>query len=271
MEDITPKLLKAIQDDFQSQFDKSKTIQSLYAKIRDGTATYDEANDFAIETGKLLSASFQKNLSEDILPDGKMYYNIANRILNATLTNNHRLITEVTTQIQTSLNKSAGIGLKAIVPSVNESRIKGLINKVASATEFSTVAWLFDEPVINFSQSIVDDAIRANAEFQYKSGLSPKIVRREVGNCCDWCKAVVGSYEYPDVPEGIYKRHRYCRCTVAYEVGKYATDVHTKRKYDARDRKARIENSRAFQERMGVESQRQKAERKRQARLLQKK
>lgn len=267
MEDITPKLLEAIQNDFQSQFDKSKTIQSLYAKIRDGTATYDEANDFAIETGRLLSASFQRNLSEDVLPDGRMYYNIANRILNSTLINNHKLITEVTSEVQTSLNKAAGLGLKAIVPDVNESRITGLVNKVSSATEFSTVAWLFDEPVINFSQSIVDDAIRANAEFQYKSGLSPKIVRREVGNCCDWCKEVVGSYEYPDVPEGVYKRHRYCRCTVAYEAGKYATDVHTKREYDSGDVKARIENSRAFQERLGVESQRQKAERKRQAKL----
>lgn len=267
MEDITPKLLEAIQTDFQSQFNKSKTIQSLYAKIRDGTATYDEANDFAIETGRLLSASFQKNLSEDILPDGRMYYNIANRILGTTLTNNHKLITEVTTKVQTSLNKAAGIGLKAIVPDVNESRITGLVNKVSSATEFSTVAWLFGEPVVNFSQSIVDDAIRANAEFQYKSGLSPKIVRREVGNCCDWCKEVVGSYRYPDVPEGVYKRHRYCRCTVAYEAGKYATDVHTKREYDSSDVKARIESSRAYQERMGVETQRQKAERKRQARL----
>ncbi|MDD6880841.1 MAG: hypothetical protein PUE18_04630 [Firmicutes bacterium] len=27
--------------------------------------------------------------------------------------------------------------------------------------------WILDEPVINFTQSIVDDAIKANAEFQY--------------------------------------------------------------------------------------------------------
>lgn len=267
MEDVTPKLLEAIQHDFQNQFDKSGLIKSLYAKIRDGTATYDEANEFAIETGKLLSAAFKKNLSEDVLPDGRMYYNIANRILNATLTNNHKLITEVTSKVQTSLNKAAGIGLKAVIPDVNESRIIGLVNKASSAAEFSTVAWLFDEPVVNFSQSIVDDSIRANAEFQYKSGLSPKIVRREAGDCCDWCKEVVGSYKYPDVPEGVYKRHRYCRCTVTYEAGKYAADVHTKREYDSGDVQARIESSRAYQERMGIESQRQKADRKRQARL----
>lgn len=267
MEDITPKLLEAIQNDFQSQFDKSKLIKSLYAKIRDGTATYDEANEFAIETGKLLSASFRKNLSEEVLPDGRMYYNIANRILNTTLTNNHKLITAVTAKVQTSLNKAAGIGLKAVIPDVNESRIIGLVNKVSSAAEFSTVEWLFYEPVVNFSQSIVDDSIRDNAEFQYKSGLSPKIVRKEVGNCCDWCKEVVGSYEYPDVPEGVYKRHRYCRCIVTYEAGKYARDVHTKNKYNSSDVQARIESSRAYQERMGIESQRQKAERKRQAGL----
>lgn len=235
MEDITPKLLKAIQDDFQSRFNKSKTIQSLYAKIRDGTATYDEANDFAIETGKLLSASFQKNLSEDILPNGKMYYNIANRILNATLTNNHNLIVEVTSQIQTSLNKTAGLGIKAIEPEVNEYRIKSLVNKVSSATEFSSVAWVFGEPVINFSQAVVDDAIQANANFQYNAGLSPKIIRKSSGNCCDWCVAVVGEYDYPDVPKDVWRRHDYCRCKVDYVAGKNRHNVHNdntgKRRY----------------------------------------
>ena len=90
------------------------------------------------------------------------------------------------------------------------------------------------EPIVNFSQSIVDETIKANAEFQAKAGLRPKIIRREAGNCCDWCKGLVGTYTYPDVPEDVYKRHRYCRCTVDYypRDGK-KQNIHTKEWIDS--------------------------------------
>ena len=84
MEDITPGLLKKIQSDFQDRFDKSSLIKELYEKVRDGTATYLEANKFAIEVGDILAATFRENLSSDVLPDGKMYYNIAQRIIDFT-------------------------------------------------------------------------------------------------------------------------------------------------------------------------------------------
>ncbi|MEQ3347524.1 hypothetical protein [Peptoniphilus senegalensis] len=44
-------------------------------------------------------------------------------------------------------------------------------------------------------------------------------MRKEVGTCCDWCKEVVGTYEYPDVPKDVYRRHRFCKCTVDYLPG----------------------------------------------------
>ena len=62
--------------------------------------------------------------------------------------------------------------------------------------------------------------VRKNAEFHFHSGMSPKIVRKEVGNCCKWCKSLVGTYSYPDVPKDVYRRHRNCRCTVEYYPGK---------------------------------------------------
>ena len=46
---------------------------------------------------------------------------------------------------------------------------------------------MLKEPLVNFGQSIVDEAVRSNADFQYKAGLSPKIVRTSTGNCCEWC------------------------------------------------------------------------------------
>lgn len=217
MKDIAPKLLKIIRDDFQKNFDKSEIIAQLYKKVRDGTATYEEANEFAIETGEILAAAYTNNISTNVLPDGKMYYNIAQRILEPTLENNYDLITDVTEQVQASLNKNAGIGIKAQVPAMNKDRIRGIVEKVSDSDSFADVEWLLKEPIINFSQSIVDDSIKTNAEFQSKLGMRPVIIRKIAGNCCDWCKALSGTYAYPeDVPNDLYRRHRYCRCTVIY-------------------------------------------------------
>lgn len=226
MEDITPSLLKNIQEDFQNEFDKSSVIEKLYAKVRDGTATYEEANDFAIEVGEILAGAYKKNLSSSVLPDGRMYYNIANRIITPTMTNNYNLIVEVTKQVQELLNKSAGIGIKAIVPKQNTDRIRGIVDKVSDAERYDDVAWVLTEPIINHAQSIVADSIKENAEFQYGAGLSPKIVRESTGKCCEWCNTVVGVYEYPNVPKDVYRRHDYCRCSVNYIAEKKQVDVH---------------------------------------------
>lgn len=126
------------------------------------------------------------------------------------------------------------ISLKAIKPEINQDRIDGIVNKISEYDDFKEGKWLLEEPIKNFTQSIVDDTIKTNADFQYKSGLTPKIVRKEVGNCCDWCKEVVGVYEYPDVPKDVYRRHQRCKCTVDYLPGDgRKQDVHTKKWIDA--------------------------------------
>lgn len=253
MDDIVPGLLKQIQEDFQKSFDKSEVIGRLYAKIRDGTAAYKEANDFAIEVGDILADAYKDNLSSEVLPDGKMYYNIAERIINPTMTNNYELITDVTEQVQQSLNKKAGIGIKAIKPDLEQDRIAGIVNKISVAENYDEVAWVLDEPVKNFSQSIVDNSIKTNAEFQYKVGMSPKIVRTSTGKCCDWCNKVVGVHDYEKVREkgnDVFRRHNYCRCMVEYDPGDgKVQDVHTKKISDRNDAEQRIENSRAYEER----------------------
>ena len=228
MEDITPGLLKKIQEDFHSEFDKSELISGLYAKVRDGTATYREANDFAVEVGEILARAYKNNLSSAVLPDGRMYYNIANRIITPTMTNNYEIITDVTNQVQKSLNEAADIGMKAITPELNQDRIKGVVNRVCETADFNDISWMLNEPVVNFSQSIVDDSIRENAEFHAKSGLKPVITRRIAGDCCDWCKALAGTYSYPDVPKDVYRRHQRCRCTVTYYSQKQRQDVWSK-------------------------------------------
>lgn len=114
-EDIVPELLENIREEFQKNFGASEKIRDLYKKIQGGSATYKDAYEFAENTGTILVQSFGKYLSSSMLPEGRMYYNIADRILRDTLKENYNLITEVTSKIQKSLNKNAGIGIKPTV------------------------------------------------------------------------------------------------------------------------------------------------------------
>jgi hypothetical protein len=132
--------------------------------------------------------------------------------------------------VQNSLNKKSGIGIKAIKPKLNTDRVKGLVNKISNATNFDDIAWVLDEPVVNFSQAIIEDSIKANAEFHYKSGLNAKIVRTPEAGACEWCREVAGTYDYPDVPDDVYRRHERCGCIVDYDPGTGKTqDVWSKR------------------------------------------
>lgn len=229
MEDIAPELLKKIQSDFDEAIEKSEILKRLAEKIEAGTATYVEANDYAIEVGNILSDAYRHNLSSAVLPDGKMYYNIANRIITETMKRNYDLVSEVSEQIQALLNEAAGIGIKAIQPELNSDRITGIANRLSTADNFDEFSWILGEPVVNFSQSVVDDFIKVNSEFHGKCGMEPKIVRKLAGGCCEWCSKLAGTYTYPEVPKDVYRRHQRCRCTVDYDPGTgKKQNVHTK-------------------------------------------
>lgn len=216
--DIAPELLEAIQKDFYEIFENNRTIQRIEKLIKNKEATYVDLNEYAIELGEILSEALGNHISSDTLPDGKMYYNIADRIFNPTMSNNYNIVAQKATDIQTALNHEAGLGIKGIEPKLNQDRIDGIIERVSKEDNFDDVSWILDEPMVNFTQSVVDDAIKTNAEFHAKSGLSPKIIRRAESNCCKWCSNLAGTYEYPnDVPDDVYRRHQNCRCTVEYD------------------------------------------------------
>lgn len=217
-DDVAPSLLEAIEGQFQNAYNSDTQIKAILERFDKGQGNYQDAQKFAIRCAELLSQAYSSNLSSDVLPDGRMYYNIASRILQPTLEKNYGLISRVSEIAQNQLNQSASIGLKAIKAELNQDRIDGIINRVSSEPIFDDVAWILQSPVNNFCQSVVDDTIEANAKFHYKSGRSPVIRRIATGKCCKWCSALQGTYSYPDdVPDDIYRRHENCRCLVTYD------------------------------------------------------
>lgn len=219
VKDIVPGIYDEIDKTFKLKAKESKTIKEKLKVLKNKKADYKDANEFAVEVGKILANTFQDKIKTGDLPDGKMYYNIAKRLIEPNMVRNHDLVSEYSKEVQNQLNKQAKISIQAQKADLNQDRIDKLVDKITKYDSYDDGKWLLNEPIINFSQAVVDETIKKNANLHYKSGLKPKIIRKEHGNCCDWCKEIVGTYSYPDVPEDIYRRHRHCRCTVDYYPG----------------------------------------------------
>lgn len=99
---------------------------------------------------------------------------------------------------------------------------------------------LMKAAVENVSQSFFDEYERSNAEFRTKAGLHMLVIREEVGDCCDWCADLAGTYDYENAPKEVWQRHAHCRCMVITrtEKGTYQ-DAWSRKEYETR-REARI-------------------------------
>ena len=199
--------------------------------------------------GDLMSRSLFENLTAGILPDGKMYYNITQCVLQEALGENgaYVVVSKYCDEVQQILNQKEKVGIKAITPKLNQDRVDGILDIVSGKNDFEAIKYMLKEPTVNFVQSIVDEAVRTNADFQYKAGLSPQIVRTSTGNCCEWCQNLAGTYDADDAPRDIFRRHDNCKCMVVFksDKGKY-TDVWTKEEFSS-FRDARIANAVNFQ------------------------
>lgn len=219
MAEYTQELLDKIRKSFSDNLGGDIRAADLLRIIADGAGGYPEAGDYALKVGEALEDAFKSELSSAVLPDGKMDREAAEQIIRPMLEEDHRLVSDATERVQQALNDAAGIGIKPQTIPVNESRVEGFIERISKTEWFDDIAWILGEPVKNFSQSVVDDTLAENVEFQGRAGLSPSVVRRAESGACKWCRALVGRYSYPNVPEDVYHRHEYCRCIVEYNPG----------------------------------------------------
>lgn len=216
VKDVVPELLKRVEIDFKKRYNEHELVQQSLTKNK---PTYVDAHNYAVGTGESLAGAFQAQITEEDLPNGQMYYNIAERVVKPPLIHNHQLIARYTEIAQQQLNDQAGVRIRPRRPSLNTDRIDGLIDRLTEGDGYETVKWLLQAPVVNYSQSIVDEAIRENADFHHKSGLRPKIIRHVNPGACEWCRALAGTYDYKTAPRDVYRRHNHCTCKTEYDPG----------------------------------------------------
>lgn len=249
MEDIAPALLEALQNAFLRNLAEDQKGAALLETIRSGNGTYATAGDYAEQIGAALAKAFREHLGSDVLPDGKMYWNIADRVVRPLLEDAYRQTSAAAYQVQKALNEAAGLGLKALAAPMNNDRVEGILDAITDADRYDDVSFYLAEPVLaNFTRSIVDDAVLVNVEFQGRAGLQPKIIRRAERKCCAWCANLAGEYDYPDVPRDVYRRHKNCRCVVEYDPAdgkRRRQNVHTKKWTDPQE-DAKINTRKSF-------------------------
>lgn len=227
-DDVLPELLKLVCDEFEKSYAANGIVKQVQKKLEDKSVTYADAYEYAYEIGCMLSDALTKHVTNELLPNGTMYYNIAQRLLQKTLGTNYELVSKLAAGVQKVLNRKAGLTLAALKPDIDQDKVDGLIERLSKG-DFENDKFVMGSPIANFTQSVVDDTIAKNVEFHASAGLHPKIVRRYAGNGCKWCANLAGTYDYP-VKQEIYRRHDNCRCIVEYfpEDGRGVQNAHTK-------------------------------------------
>lgn len=219
VKDIVPDLLNKIESTYKDLVENDEVLSSLLKKNADKLAKAQDEQDFAAKIAERLSEAYKEHISSGNLPNGKMYYNIAKRIIPPTMTDSYQQISDYCYAAQSALNENAGISIKAQRAPINTDRIDGIVNRV-SQEPFDEIDWILKAPIENFCRSVVDDHKKANADFHYRSGLRPRIIRKTDGKCCKWCSNLAGAYEYsPGMDREVFRRHENCGCTVEYDPG----------------------------------------------------
>ncbi len=216
--DVAPGIIEKVNKDFESKIDSS-AIHVLEEKAANGAATYEDAYKYAEKIGEARSKALQTHVTAEALPEGKIYYNIADRLMNDSLSTDHEMVAEYAAKAQQAINEKAGIKLKAQKAELEQDRIDSFINGLCGSegNPIEDVLWKLGEPVVTHARTVVDSTIKKNAEFQHKAGLKATITRKAAPRCCDWCTDLEGDYTYPNVPREVFQRHDHCKCTVDYE------------------------------------------------------
>lgn len=215
MDDI-PSVLDVLKKRFKESVEKDGKLSKIRSKIQSGkNVSYKDAEDYAYRSGQLLSNTLKNGVTEEMFDQQDDFRDLITPLLKQ----NYDYVSNATATVQETLNHDANIGMKAIQTEFDEGMANGISNKIASYDSFEDAEWLLGDPIVSNSQGIVDDTLKANADFQYQSGMRPKVIRIAESGCCEWCASLEGEYYYPDVPEEVWHRHANCQCEVIYDPG----------------------------------------------------
>ena len=205
------KYYQKLRAELDERIRSDKQLQKIAEKIANKTADFNDTAKYSEIVSNYIGAVLQENVGEITSPVAKEF------VCKELLRDQHSTINELFESVQVSIDEQNGIHIKTQKPKFPEERV----DKVAHALEdptvpLKTIKRRANAPVANVSKSFHDDCVKKNAQFRHDAGLKCYIVR--IGTkCCEWCSEVAGKYEFGDQPDGIFRRHDNCDCTIIYD------------------------------------------------------
>lgn len=138
--DIVPKLYEAIKTDYLQNISKNRKINAFLRRLEAGTATGEQVSLYSAELGKCAADALAKHLTEENLPDSRMYFNIGDRTIRPILEDVHARVMDAAQQVQEQEDKKAGIGMKSVRPEFPAARVRDLIFKFVEIFDKEEVA-----------------------------------------------------------------------------------------------------------------------------------
>lgn len=200
---------------FKEWVSTDKTVSYLWELNKSGKATYETADIYAKGIASKMSSMLTEAYGD------ADYSDIVDEVASAY----KKAYTEsayFSKVVQSGINKDIGIGMKAVEPAIDDERIVNLMEVLEDENTTTQMAQhlLGEQAIESVTRTAVADTIKANARIQSKAGLHAYIERDAGAGCCTWCSDIAGKYEYPDVPDDIWRVHAGCTCKFIYRPSK---------------------------------------------------
>lgn len=129
MEDVVPELYRKIKSDFDRRIAEDRDIQNIL-NGKDTSATLADVSHLSGRTGTYALESLTSFLTEENLPDGKLYWNIMERTIIPIMREVYKVVNQMAAAVQARMDKKQKIGIKPIEPEFPLERIKAVMNKL---------------------------------------------------------------------------------------------------------------------------------------------
>lgn len=133
--DIVPELYEKIHSSFLRRVEQDKRIQRILEKVSEDSAESEDAAYYALYLGEHAGDVLAEYLTEKNLPNGKLYWNIADRTIRPLMTEVHGMVNDIGVRVIESQDRKIGIGLKTSPAPLPKERIADLVNKIVEEFE----------------------------------------------------------------------------------------------------------------------------------------
>ena len=140
--DVVPELLDQILAEYEKQIEGNQFISSFLKKLEKETAKDSDVSLYGNELGECAAKAFLKYIIPENLPDGKLYWNIAERVINSLLTDVYNRVNSAADSVQKVNDERDNIHIKPQHELYPKEQIRRLADKAIEVYEKGTDEWI---------------------------------------------------------------------------------------------------------------------------------